>query len=171
MIILKELGAPRQIQNLARKILEPAQVWLPTIGKKGHKSKLECILGQTGVKQGCPISSLLFIIVFNLLLQWLQKNHPLKELSAYMDDLGLIVQEVNEINSLAKTFQEYEEATGVKLNFEKCFVLSTQAFEPKGPWADMPKKNFQSECTVYLGVPISKKIELKREWNPILQKM
>ena len=78
---------------------------------------------------------------------------------------------MNEINSLAKTFQEYEEATGAKLNFEKCFVLSTQAFEPEGPWADMPKKNFQSECTVYLGVPISKKIELKREWNPILQKM
>ena len=68
MIILKELGAPRQIQNLARKILEPAQVWLPNIGKKGHMGKPECILGQTGVRQGCPISPLLFIIVFDLLL-------------------------------------------------------------------------------------------------------
>ena len=68
MIILKELRTLKQIQNLIKKILEPAQVWLLAIGKKGHKGKPECILGQTEVKQGCSISFLLFIIVFNLLL-------------------------------------------------------------------------------------------------------
>ena len=52
----------------------------------------------------------------------------------------MVLQKVETINSLTPTFKKYEEATGAKLNFNKCFVLSTEFFKPVGPWAEMANK-------------------------------
>ena len=45
--------------------------------------------------------------------------------------------------------------TGAKLNYNKCFVLSTEKFSPVGPWAEMPLANYLKEENVYLGDTIS----------------
>ena len=69
----------------------------------------------------------------------LKKEYNPQDLSGFMDDLGMVLQKAKTINSLTPTFKKYEEVTGAKLNFNKCFVLSTEFFKPVGPglrWQD-----------------------------------
>ena len=82
------------------------------------------------------------MIVFDILLVSLKKKHNPQNLSGFMDDLGMVLQKAETINSLTPTFKKYEEATGAKLNFNKCFVLSTKSFKPVGPWAEMARSNY-----------------------------
>ena len=99
------------------------------------------------------------------------KNHPLKKLSGFIDDLELLLKKANTINLLTLTFQKYEKAIGALLNYSKCFVLTTQMYKPSGPWSIMPKTNFRSGETTYLGVRISCKMESKKDWLKVCEKM
>ena len=107
------------------------------------------------MRQGCPISLLLFIIFFDVLLVSLNNGGDLEKLAGFMDDLALLLHRVQSINSLTSTFQEYEQGTKAKLNYNKCFVLSTEKFAPVGFWVEMPSANYLGEETMYLGVTIS----------------
>ena len=150
--ILKRLKAPFQAIFVIEKVLHPSKTWLPSIEGKPSSSPANSITSRTEVQQGCPISPLFFLIIFDLLLVSLNKNHPLEKLSGFMDDLGLLLKKVNTINLLISTFQKYEKATGAFLNYSKCFVLITQMYKPSGPWSAMPKTNFKSNEITYLGV-------------------
>ena len=101
----------------------------------------------------------------------LNKNHPLEKLSGFIDDLGLLLKKANTINLLTPTFQKYEKATSALLNYSKCFVLTTQMYKPSGPWSAMLKTNFRSDETTYLGVWISCKMESKKDWFKVCEKM
>ena len=88
-----------------------------------------------------------------------------------MDDLGLLLKKADTINLLTSTFQKYEKATSALLNYSKCFVLTTQIYKPSGPWSAMPKTNFRSDETTYLGVRISCKMEPKKDRLKVCKKM
>jgi hypothetical protein len=85
---LGRMNAPPQIVKLARKILIPSEIVMPT--RAGEEETR--IWSRTGVRQGCPISPLLFIIVFDLLVSELEKGKDTKDGEAYMDDLALVLQ-------------------------------------------------------------------------------
>ena len=131
--ILKGLNAPPQVIYVVEKVLQESVTWLPNIGGSKRGGNNESIQSRTGVRQGCPISPLLFVIVFDILLVSLKKEYNPQDLSGFMDDLGMVIQKAETINSLTPTFKKYEEVTGAKLNFNKCFVLSTESFKPVGP--------------------------------------
>ena len=103
--------------------------------------------------------------VFDILLVSLKKKYNPQDLSGFMDDLGMVLQKAETINSLTPTFKKYEEVTGAKLNFNKCFVLSTESFKPVGPWAEMARSNYCGDETVYLGVKLSKQLSLLKDWR------
>ncbi len=166
--ILQRMKAPPHFINVVKKVVAISKTWLPNIGNEKEFSYID---SQTGVRQGCPISPLLFIIVFDILLASLKRNHSLKELSGYMDDLALMVNKVQKINDLTATFEKYEKATGAQLNYDKCFVLSTKKYTPEGPWATMAKRNYQSNETTYLGVIISTRMNPTSDWFKTLNKM
>jgi len=169
IIILEKLNALKQVICVVKKVLKDSTTWLPKIGKSSKEEN--SIIGRTGVRQGCPISPLLFIIVFDLLLVSLKKNHNPERLSSFMDDLGMILKNIQSINGLTQTFRKYEEATGSKLNYNKCFILSTESFSPEKPWNEMNQLNYQSEETTYLRVRIAKRMDPQRDWSKILKKM
>ena len=83
----------------------------------------------------------------------------------------MVIQKAETINSLTPTFKKYEEATGAKLNFNKCFVLSTESFKPVGPWAEMARPNYCGDETVYLGVRLSKWLSPLKDWEKVILKM
>ena len=69
---------------------------------------------------------------------------------------GWCFRKYETINSLTPTFKKYKEVIEAKLNFNKCFVLSTEFYQPVGPWAEMARFNYCGDETVYLGVCLSK---------------
>jgi hypothetical protein len=72
---------------------------------------------------------------------------------------------------VSKPSQKYTKGMG-RLNFEKCFVVTPGDFKPTlSEWKKMPKRNFQSPRTIYLGVPISTKVEPNWDWRRVLSKM
>ena len=79
---------------------------------------------------------------FNVLLVSLNNGSNLEKLAGFMDNLALLLHRVQSINSLTSIFQEYEQGTGAKLNYNKCFILSTEKFSPVGPWAEIPLANY-----------------------------
>ena len=169
--ILKGLNAPPQAIYVVEKVLRESGIWLPNIGGSKRMSTKESIQSRTGVREGCLISPLLFVIVFDILLVSLKKKHNPQDLSGFMDDLGMVLQRAETINSLTPTFKKYEEATGAKLNFNKCFVLSTESYKPVGPWSEMARPNYRGDETVYLGVRLSKRLSLLKDWEKVIQKM
>ena len=51
------------------------------------------------MQQGCSISPLLFIILFDVLLVSLNNGGDLEKLAGFMDDLALLLHRVQSINS------------------------------------------------------------------------
>ena len=88
-----------------------------------------------------------------------------------MDDLEMVLQKAEIINSLTPTFKKYKKATKAKLNFNKCFVFSTKSFKPVGPWAEMARSNYCGDKTVYLGVRLSKWLFPLKDWEKMILKM
>ena len=92
--ILKGLNAPPQAIYVVEKVLQEFVTWLLNIGGSKRKGTKESIQSQTGVRQECLISPLLFVIVFNIFLVNLKKKHNPQDLSGFMDDLGMVLQKV-----------------------------------------------------------------------------
>ena len=109
--------------------------------------------------------------MFDILLVSLKKKYNPQDLSGFMDDLRMVLQKAETINSLTPTFKKYKEATKAKLNFNKCFVLSTESYKPVSPWAEMARFNYCSDKTVYLGVKLSKQLSPLKDWEKVILKM
>ena len=84
-----------------------------------------------------------------------------------MDDLILFLHRVQSINSLTLIFQEYEQRTEAKLNYNKCFVLLTE----KNPWIEMPLANYLKEEIVYLEIIISWRMNPTKDWEGMIKKI
>lgn len=84
-----------------------------------------------GIKQGCPISPLLFIAATEM-LSLLIKNADFgkisvldKELSISQlaDDTTIFLNNLNEIPKILQIIEQFSKASGLKLNLKKCEIL------------------------------------------------
>ena len=89
-----------------------------------------------GIKQGCPLSALLFIIVVEILaikikqmndIKGIKVKHQTQErefkISQYADDGTLFLQDVTQIDKAINIVEQFGEVTGLKLNIEKTVVI------------------------------------------------
>ena len=87
---------------------------------------------ERGVRQGCPLSCILFILCVEILAEIIRKtpevkgftmNNKEKKISQFADDTSCILtdcESVNMVIDLAKTFQKF---SGLKLNKEKSEIM------------------------------------------------
>ena len=88
----------------------------------------EPIIITKGVRQGCPLSALLFILVIEPLLEKIQRSKKLKtpnhqKIIAFADDITVSIKN-NSINNLIKILDEFENVSGLAMNYEKSEVLT-----------------------------------------------
>jgi hypothetical protein len=95
-------------------------------------------------------------------LESLKESGEVMRVSGYMDDLAVTVGEAEAVNRLIPRLEEYCKATGASLNYEKCFVLSTEKYKPEGEFKKMRKENYRSHRVMYRGVPYRRGLNLTR---------
>ena len=96
--------------------------------RSGNSANL-CLNGR-GVRQGCPLSPLLFNIVINPLLERISESgigYPLFEqrigAQCFADDLVLLSNNVDDMDKLLKMTEEFLTASQLRVNHSKCASL------------------------------------------------
>ena len=129
-----------------------------------------------GVRQGCPLSPLLYIIVAETIACAIKKNPNIDgfrlengeyvKIFQYADDTSVIVHSYHAVRSFFSLFERYEVASGAKLNVTKSHGLLF------GTWkyqVDLPVQlDWSSEAIAVLGCRIGN--EEFVDWDGLITK-
>ena len=154
------------------------------IKNNGHISNLFSI--HRGIRQGCPVSALLFILIIEVLAHQLQNNKSLHGVSVktsntttefksfqYADDVNLFLQDEYEVHKALKVINDFSDMAGPKLNISKTEGILLGNLRDKAEsitintvkWTQNPVK-----CLgIYIGNDILKCNHLN--WSQRLQKV
>ena len=112
-----------------------------------------------GVKQGCPLSPLLFILAYDPLLHALSSVPHISNF-AFADDLAITTSSVALIYPALRCIDSFSFVSGLGVNREKSLVLSTSPPHKlalirdglaKSPWPDLPLKDKGTHLGVVIG--------------------
>ncbi|XP_035232575.1 uncharacterized protein LOC118204353 [Stegodyphus dumicola] len=85
-----------------------------------------------GVRQGCPLSGLLFNLTINPILVAVQGQSPLHRILAYADDLLLLAPSPAELQTQLNLTHNLVGKLGLYINPRKCFSLHISGARPTG---------------------------------------
>jgi len=148
----------------------------------------------SGVRQGCPWAPLLFIILMEPFAEAIRSNTDIHgidipkysippqtntdsvsvKFSGYADDSTIFTSDISSMLRLNNIFHLFHQASGEKLNLNKCIILLIGDFPNnhiqhlKDYYPNTPIKT-QHHCTIYLGSPIGNDSD-PSFWNSILTK-
>ena len=116
--------------NFGEKMCQRIEIIYKNITSKvkvnGHLSQPFVL--KRGVRQGCPLSMLLYVILAELFILGINANKKLKgieinnqeiKISAFADDMTIYLSQNNSLYHLEIFLREYELATGARFNNEK----------------------------------------------------
>ena len=170
---LAALGLPRLFLLAIQKFYVNNAHWLCAGGEL-----MKSVVVRSGVRQGCPLSPLIFALCSDVLLRELSQLLGLDEVAcAFADDTGLVVSDYTKsLPSLCLLFSEFERISGLSLNIAKTVFIplwETSSFanvrrlilEVCPPWRDICIDN----CGKYLGFFIGPGAG-QRSWAKSIQK-
>ena len=140
---------------------------------RGAEGATPLIEVNRGIKQGCPLSPLLFNLVLEGVLPALNNNYIGYQFRggarvrclAYADDLCIISPQKAEVNSMLKTILQFFNWAGLELNTSKCGALSminnrnrkyVEPFEPQADEATHIPALKWEDSYKYLGVQLGR---------------
>lgn len=163
LTILTTLGFPPNLINVAKLALSPST---SIVHLDGVAPKL--IPSLTGVKQGCPLSPILFIIAFDLLNHQLTKIPEITMVRAYMDDIAILTNSPEGALMASFAIEIFCQATGSQLNHNKCYVITPEPLPSRLERWNLANYAQESE---YLGTTLSHKDDDRINWDQRLAKM
>jgi len=171
--ILREYGISDQFCSRLQTLYADATT---TLILNGHKSSP--IRVQSGVRQGCPLSILLFVLCINPLLINLDKklkcvyirhNSARTTAIAYADDITIIVTKPEEVDTIKDTLHDYMQATGAHINVNKSHAIALGSWKKLTPMMDI---NYQDDI-ILLGFHMAKNIKqsTNKSWAMLTTKI
>ena len=116
--VLHAMGVPdRYIRALRRFYLAHRQ---RVVLRRHYSHEFEVT---AGVRQGCPISPLIFAAVVDLLLRRLNRIYCTATLRAFADDIGSILPDISMLRGMVGTFREFGRCSGLHLGLPKCVII------------------------------------------------
>ena len=118
--LLQHVGLPDHYCNAIKGLFHEVTVTTNFHGAKNVDIKIE-----RGIKQGCPLSPLLFIAVMDILHHLLQK-HAGVTVKMFADDTAAGAAKIaDKLRGIKFAFKRFEAITGLKLNMSKTLLLTT----------------------------------------------
>jgi hypothetical protein len=178
--VLNQLGFGNTWCNLVSNLLT-----MSTTRVLLNSEPRETIKHQRGLRQGNPLSPMLFIIVMDVLnnlfvkasevglLQPLSNRTAGQRLSLYVDDVALFIKpSEEELNDTMAILDAFRQALGLQTNLNKSCIIPIQCAEDSVEEISntMPCIMAEFPCT-YLGLPISNKKLCKADLMPWIEKI
>ena len=144
----------------------------PSIRCKNNGWISESFRAERGIRQGCPVSALLFLLVAEIMAIQIRNESEIKgfkisgetfKLTHYADDTTLLLSDLNSIENTINLISNFSQVSGLRLNISKC----------EGMWLgkeDRPVKsycgiNFTNEPIKCLGLYIGGNEKLREDLN------
>ncbi len=167
--VLKHLSFPNWLIRFVKGMLSDVFV-SPCFGKT---TSIRIPINR-GVKQGCPLSPLLFIIAYDPLLYYLSAI-PNIQCFAFADDLAITTDSVRAIYPALSVIDAFSAISGLGINKDKsCVIASSPASSSPliraellaSPWPDLSLK----EKGLHLGILLGRNVTLEEIWSVPMNK-
>lgn len=126
----------------------------------------------SSVRQGCPLSPLLFAAYLEPLCKAIQNNERITgfrlqstqvKILAYADDIAIFCSNRNSICEAVAVVESFCKCTGAQINWEKSYGFW------HGEWEETPdcyaRLRWSTTATTYLGVPLDSYRDPEPYWN------
>ena len=175
---LERMGIDQKIINTLRDGYDKASFYVEDdFGKSENKKQ------NSGIRQGCPLSPYLFVMVMTCIeadvLEQISaetKNHRLDNIDYdmvfYADDTIVFSQTKDGIEEILGHIQRISGKYGLKLNQDKCvnMNMNTNGAQKLGTHADDYRMK-DVEAAMYLGNKLNKRASVKEEINHQMQQV
>lgn len=117
--VLNKAGLPANVINFIQALYDESYCRIQHQGSVGQAFHL-----RAGVRQGCPLSPMIYALVAEVLMDNIEHHCPGTLTRAYADDTALVVENLWEEGPiLANLFQDFEKISGLQLNLTKCVII------------------------------------------------
>jgi hypothetical protein len=117
--VLERIGMPKTSMNFVKALYNRTKC---VISCKG--GVYEGFDQTAGIRQGCPLSPLLFAVTVDMFLRRLAKTAPESMVRAFADDTAVVLADLfTEAGPIMEQFKEFAKISGMELNLPKTVVI------------------------------------------------
>ena len=166
--LLQHLDAPQWLLNVLQALYNNIQASPVTGGK--HSTTIHML---DGLKQGCPLSPLLFLLVIDPLLQDLNTSVS-QDHEGFADDIAIGLQELaHQLPRCLEALSAFSTATGIATNPSKTVLIPAHTSNP--PSLDHLPETWQririSHHERYLGTYLGREVTVHSVWENAFSKL